>query len=157
MYLNACIADGQCFFLQEDRGVEFFVYKYLRDSFNAKLEEYQLIYLYEVPFTTKIIDLIECVKTDMQSSTFNYRLSDEPRGHYLPHEVLPLQLLEIMNSGHPRSADDQIRLRAAAYSPDLTVVDLAGNKTKFAVPAIAIEGTRFVIHFGSFLAVFLFN
>lgn len=75
-------------------------------------------------------------------------MSNRPHGPYLEHEALPLQLLEIMNSGHARPADGQVRLRVAAPPPQLTIGDIAANKTKYAVPSIAIEGTRLVIHFG---------
>lgn len=137
-------------FLQEDHSMEFFVYQFLRDSFNAKLEEYQLLHLYEIPLSTKIVDLLERVKADMEASAFNYQFSHAPQGRsYLLHEALPLQLLAIANKGKPRPADGQVYIRAAPYHADLTVADLAGNKTKYAVPDIAIEGTRFVIHFGS--------
>lgn len=137
-------------FLQEDNDIEFFAYQFLRDSFNAKLEEYQLLYLYELPLSMKIVDLIERVKTDMESSTFNYRFSNALRGRYLEHETLPLHLLAFMNKGKIRPADGQVRIRAAANHADLTVLDIAGNKTRYAVPEIAIEGTRLVIHLGQY-------
>lgn len=84
----------------------------------------------------------------MQSSAFNYRFSTNVRGNYLPHEVLPLQLLEIKNQGHARRSDGQILLRTSAHGLDITVGDLAAQKTRFAIPKVAIEQTRLNIYFG---------
>lgn len=130
---------------------ELHVYRFLRDSFNAQLEAYHLLYCYELPLQTTVSDLIKRVAADMQSSAFEYEFSamlDDPES-YLPHERLPLVLLKLVNRGVPRTQDGLIRLIGEAHG-DLTIEDLAADNLRFAAP-VAIEGTRLVIHFGSYL------
>lgn len=126
---------------------ELLVYRFLRDSFNAKLEEFNLLYTYELPCSTSVTTLIQRVSSDMQSSSFNYQFTADTYGSHLAHERLPLQLLEFINRGVPRQQDGQVRLRRAIHGVQ-TIVDLAGDRARHAVLPVAIEGNCFVIHFG---------
>jgi hypothetical protein len=62
----------------------------------------------------------------------------------LVHEVVPLQLLEIVNHGVPQN-DGQVCLRWATHA-QLTLGDLAQSRLHFAVPSSTIEGNLFVVH-----------
>jgi hypothetical protein len=121
-------------------------YRFLRDSWNAQLESYHLLYLYELPVDTRVTALIQRAVSDMEASPFNYRFkSDTPRP-YLSHETLHLQLLELVNRGVVRSNDGQIRLRRAAHRENQTISDLANDRNRFANPTICIEGNRLVVN-----------
>lgn len=118
-----------------------------RDSFNSTLESHDLIYHYDLPTSTPVTSLIERVANDMQASAAGYQFSsNNSRASFLSHEVLPLQLLSIVNRGIPRPNDHQIRLRRTGHSEDQTIANLAFNRTLYAIPSIAFEGNRFVIH-----------
>jgi hypothetical protein len=127
-------------------GPELQVYQFEQDTFNAKLEEYHLLYLYELPISMEIGTLIEHVVNDMQSSPFNYTFSPKPRT-LLMHEALPFQLLQLVNRGIHRSSDGQIHLRRAVHRT-LTLQHLACDKMRYYNSSVSIEGNRFVIHFG---------
>lgn len=86
---------------------------------------------------------------DMQSSPYAYQFTSNSPTAFLVHEALPLQLLEIVNRGAPR-LDGQVRLRRTVHD-QMTIGDLAQSRGRFAVPSMAIEGNRFVIHFGESL------
>lgn len=134
-----------------------YAYRFVLDSFNAKLESFHLLYNYELPLSTSISSLINTVASHMQSSPFNYQFRSSSSTFLLSHETLPLQLLEIVNRGVPRATDGQIRLRRTAHRL-LTLGDLATNRMHFAVPDIAIEGNQFVVHFGTlFRMLFRFS
>jgi len=122
-------------------------YRFLRESFSAKLEEFRLVYLYEFPLSTSIANFIERVVEDMEQSSFHYQFTPRTAASFSHQEVLPLQLLEVVNRGVPRPSDGQIRLRCAAHS-NLTIGNLAANRVRFAVPTVAIEGNCFIIHLG---------
>lgn len=126
---------------------ELLVYRFLRDSFNAKLEEFSLLYIYELPCSTPVTVLIQCVAHDMQLSPFNYQFAADMYGSHLAHERLPLQLLEVVNRGVPRAQDGQVRLRRAIHGIQ-TISELAGDRARHAVLPLAIEGNCFVINFG---------
>jgi len=86
------------------------LYTFLRGSFNAKLDEYRLLYLYYLPLTTLVTDLIHQVVNDLQQSLFAYQFSGNTRGSFLPHETLPLQLLELVNRGTRHQGVDTVQL-----------------------------------------------
>jgi hypothetical protein len=121
----------------------------------VKLKDFYLLYNYELSLLTQILSLINQVIASMTSSEFNYRFTVNPSAFLLSHESLPLQLLEIVNRGVPRT-DGQVRLRCTAHQL-LTLGDLANNRMHFAVPSIAIEGNQFVIHFGELFHTYHFN
>jgi len=58
------------------------LYTFLRDSFNAKLDEYHLLYLYDLPLTTLVTDLIHQVVNNLQQSSFAYQFSGNTRGSF---------------------------------------------------------------------------
>ena len=125
-------------------------YRFLWESFNAKLEAYCLLHSYELPLEVSVSTLIEHVAQDMECSSFHYQFSLIMRGtaSFSPEEMLPLQLLEVVNRGVPCQTDGQIRLQCAAHS-NLMIGDLAANQMHYAVPSITIEGNQFIIHLGN--------
>jgi hypothetical protein len=132
------------------------VYRFLRESFNAKLEEYCLLHFYELPLSVSVADFIHRVVEDMERCPLHYQFTTpSARGAvaFSPQEVLPLQLLEIVNRGVPRPSDGQIRLHRTAHT-NLTIGDLTANRVHFAVPTVAIEANYFIIHFGEIYHTF---
>jgi len=121
------------------------VYRFLRDSWNAQLEAYHLLHLYEVPLSTRITALIQRAIRDMETSPFRYQFKPDTRP-YFSHETLKLQLLEFVNRGVPCPNDGQVQLRCVAHREDQTIQNLATDRYRFAIPTVAIEGTYFVIH-----------
>ena len=103
-------------------------YRFLRESFNAKLQAYCLLYTYEFSLSTLVTTLMERVIQDMEQSEFFYQFTLALRGMvtFLCREMLPLQLLEIVNRGVPQQTDGQIRLRRAVHTM-LTISDLVAN------------------------------
>lgn len=83
----------------------------------------------------------------METSPFNYQFtSDEEDGDmYAPHEVLPLQLLQFLNKGTPRS-DGQVRLGPAAFTAENTIEDLFYDRSRYALAGHVIEGNEFVLN-----------
>jgi hypothetical protein len=124
------------------------LYMFLRDSFNAKLEEYHLSYSYELPLSTVVSDLIQRVVNDMQRSPFAYQFSADGRGSFLPHETLPLQLLELVNRGLVRQSGGPVRLRRAPPRANQTLFDLATDRYRFAAAHFNVEGNQLAINFG---------
>jgi hypothetical protein len=134
---------------QEVVSEDLFVYSLFRDSFNAELQSHGLIHSFELPISTTITSLIRRMVTDMQDSPFHYQFaSNDSHARFLSHEVLPLQLLSIVNRGVPRPNDHQIRLRRTGHGESQTIGNLAYNRMNYAIPALAIEGNHFVIHVG---------
>ena len=95
-----------------------------------------------------VTDLIHRVVNDLQGSLFAYQFSGNTRGSFLPHETLPLQLLELVNRGTRQQGVDTVRLRRAPLRAGWTLQDLATDRTHFAAANISIEGNRFVLNFG---------
>lgn len=128
-------------------------YRFLRESFNAQLQAYCLLYTYEFSLLTSVATLMERVIQDMERSPFSYQFTLAPRGtvSFSHGEMLHLQLLEIVNRGVPRQTDGQIRLRRAVHAT-LTIGDLVANRMHYAVPTVAIEGNHFVVHLGETLS-----
>ena len=133
---------------EASRPSDLVLYTFLRDSFNAKLDEYHLLYSYDLPLTTLVTDLIHQVVNDLQGSSFAYQFSGNTQGSFLPHETLPLQLLELVNRGTRRQGVDIVRLRRAPLRAGWTLQDLARDRTHFAAANISIEGNRLVLNFG---------
>jgi hypothetical protein len=123
------------------------VYQFEQDTFNARLEEFNLLFHYEVPISMPITSLIDRITGDMQSSPFCYQFAPESRTFLLAHEALPLQLLQLVNRGVPRGKNANIHLRQAVHG-NKTVQHLAGDRLRFCVPSITIEGNYFTIYFG---------
>jgi hypothetical protein len=122
------------------------VYKFLRDSFNAILQTWNLVYSYELPLSTTVTDLITRVIGDMQSCHYNYQFTTSAStSSLLVHEAHPLQPLEIVNRGIPRT-DGQVRLRRSIHAHE-TLGSLTQNRY-FVVPTISMEGNSFIIHLG---------
>lgn len=122
------------------------MYRLLHDSFDAILQSWNLIYSYELPQSTTVTDLITRIIGDMESCPYSYQFTTIPStSSLLVHEVHPLQPLEISNRGIPRN-DNQVRLRRGNHAHQ-TLWNLTQNRY-FAVPALSVEGNRFVIHFG---------
>ena len=119
----------------------------MQDSFNAKLEAYHLLYLYEVSVTTQVGDLIGRVVNDMRASPFGYQFTIDARGSFMPHETLDLQLLELVNRG-TRLHGHTIRLRRAPPRINQTIQDLATDRYRFAAAGINIEGNHLALNFG---------
>jgi hypothetical protein len=124
------------------------VYQFEQDTFDARLEEFNLLFTYELPISTPITSLIDRIAGDMQSSSFQYQFAPETR-MLLAHEALPLQLLQLVNRGVPRGWNLHIHLRQAVHG-NRTIQHLAGDRLRFCIPNITIEGnpSRFVIYFG---------
>jgi len=81
----------------------------------------------------------------MQSSPYHYQFTTNPSTiSLLVHEVVPLQLLEIVNWSVPQN-NGQVHLRRATHA-QLTLGDLAQSRLCFAVPSITIKGNSFVVH-----------
>ncbi|KAH8096921.1 hypothetical protein DFH11DRAFT_1526941, partial [Phellopilus nigrolimitatus] len=122
-----------------------FVFVFLRESFEAALQRYHLIFHFDLALDMKVADLLQLVVSRMRESPSQYQLGNARHAMLLSHETIGLRLLSLVNKGKPRRGDKQIRLRVMAITQELTVRDLAGDKTKYAAP-VCIEGNRFIIH-----------
>src|ERR1700675_2968835 len=101
---------------QENLSDNILAYRFLRESFNAKLESYGLLYHYELPVSLSVTSFIDRVVEDMEQSSFQFAPTTRGAVPFSPQEVLPLQLLEIVNRGTPRRSDRQIRLCRTAHA-----------------------------------------
>jgi hypothetical protein len=78
------------------------VYQFEQDTFNAKLQEFHLLYHYDVPrIHMPVMDLIKQTVNSMKSSPFNYKFTRDPWTLLLTADALPLCLLEFVNKGSP--------------------------------------------------------
>jgi hypothetical protein len=86
----------------------------------------------------------------MQGSPFRYQFSVDVRGSFLPHETLPLQILELINRGARQSGASPIRLRRAALRAGWTLHDLAADPARFAAANVNIEDQQLALNFGKY-------
>jgi len=94
-----------------------------------------------------VSDLVRQVVNDMQASPFGYQFAVDTRGSFMPHETLPLQLLELVNRG-TRPNGGSIRLRRAPPRANQTIQDLATDRMRFASVNINMEGNHLALNFG---------
>ena len=142
---------------QETNTERLIFYRFLRESWNAQLESYHLLYLYELPLLTPVTTLVQRVVSDMKASPFQYSFK-LPWTHqaYSSHEALDLLLLEFKNRGLPRN-DNQIQLRPTPHRQNQTLEDLHNDRTRFGISSVAIEGTYFVVNMGQSSNLFAKN
>lgn len=107
-----------------------------------------LFYTFDLPPSTKIINLIKQIATVMESSDSNY-LFASAHCSITWHKTVPLLLLKFNNRGLPRSQDQQIWLCCAVFENEATITNLLCDCTQFTNPNLAINGNQwFVICFG---------
>lgn len=67
-------------------------YRFHKDSFNAMLEHFSLLYSHDIPSTTLATDLVRQVIEDMKCSRMHYSFVEHYSPNILDHELLPLLL-----------------------------------------------------------------
>ena len=97
-----------------------------------------------------VTDVINDVAARMV--TDGYQFVSVPEG-YSPHERLPLTALAIGDKGQERCNDDTDLppfrcLRKHDFTPESTMENLFGLKTKFAIPQLMMDGRRAVLFLG---------
>ena len=70
-----CLLSHMVHFWQENNVENMIFYRFLRESWNAQLESYHLLYTYELPFSTPVTTLIQCVDEPANSLTAYFRNS----------------------------------------------------------------------------------
>ena len=134
-------------------------HRFHKDSFNAMLEQYQLLYSYNLPPTTTATDVIRRVEEDMANSTFHYSFVNYRSPNILDHESLPLLLLEFRNRARVLRSDNEIKLRRTPADPGITIQMMFENRTLYTPSAIGncIEDGCFVIHLSEFVSYPLYH
>ena len=124
------------------------LYPDLRDSVNLFLQQYHLLYRYNLPLDTTVLMILENVSQSMQSSPKQYIFwSVVPSAFIAAHEATPLMLLGLVARGIPQVSDGVIRLRGMQVSPSLTLGTIAVDRTY--ASSLCIEDDSLVLHLGS--------
>ena len=112
------------------------------------LQQYHLIYRYNLPLETTMLTILENVSQSMQSSPMQYIFRRVvPSAFIAAHEATPLMLLGLVARGIPRASDGVIRLRGMQVSPSLTLGSIAGDRTY--ASSLCIEDNSLALHLGS--------
>ncbi|KAF8174836.1 hypothetical protein K438DRAFT_1980028 [Mycena galopus ATCC 62051] len=78
----------------------------LRTSELGFLQEHHLLHTFVLPETTSVIDLVRMGARAMQDGPGKFKFDTDNGAHathLLPHEILPLHLLSLVNKGNPRA------------------------------------------------------
>lgn len=128
---------------------EDFIYRFLKDSHSAWLEQHHLLWRYQLAASTTVHSLIAQVSDDMRNSPSAYQFASIPSRtiSIVAHEALPLQLYGLVARGVPRPRDQLVRIVCMPTDPYFTLEMVAADKRRYAAP-VCIEGDRFVIHLG---------
>lgn len=121
------------------------LYANLAKSFDAKLEEYRLLFKFDLALNTPVTDIINMLANAMEDSDFNWSFAPSPRNIAIfESERAPLQLLQVHNRGnHIRG----LRwLRRFQHYPEMTVKDLGADRLKFSHSS-CVSDNRFIVHF----------
>lgn len=84
-------------------------YWFHKDSFNAMLEHFSLLYSHDIPSTTLATDLVRQVIEDMKRSRMCYSFVEHYSPNILDHKALPLLLMIFRDRGRAAS-DSEIKL-----------------------------------------------
>jgi hypothetical protein len=116
------------------------------ESFTQFLEEYNLLFNYEVPLETDLVTLISTVTSDMQSSASQYQFATIPRRATSQN----LLLLGLVNRGQGRGPSRQSYLKPWPLSTGTptTIRNLAQDRYNFSNPLCIHRENRFVIYLG---------
>ena len=127
------------------------------DAFIQFLEEYNLLFNYDLPLNTALVSLIDTVTADMQNSASQYQFASIPR----QATNQDLLLLGLVNRGQGRGPTRQSHLKPWARIAEMTIMTLAQDHYNFSSPlCISTSNHRFVIYLGniclSIVVVFLY-
>src|SRR6202050_854721 len=75
----------------------------------------------------------------------------------MSHEILPLELLRLVNKGSPQASDNQVQLWRMPINSSITLQVLASDWSGYANPSVCVEDDWFVIHFGKFVQLLVIN
>ena len=79
------------------------------------MQRHGCVHAYEIAVTTPVSHIISDVAIAMPTGGFSFKFATSPRDSLLaPEDVLPLQLLEVVNHGRQRN-NGQVYLRKAAH------------------------------------------
>ncbi|EDR07311.1 uncharacterized protein LACBIDRAFT_299099 [Laccaria bicolor S238N-H82] len=128
---------------------EDFIYRFLKDSHSAWLEQHHLLWRYEFAASATVHSLITQVANDMRNSPSAYQFASVPSRNIsiVAHEALPLQLYGLVARGVPRPRDQLVRIVCMPTDPYFTLEMVAADRRRYAAP-VCIEGDRFAIHLG---------
>lgn len=113
---------------------DLFLFRHLSASFDASLEEFALIYRYQLPHHTTIYDLTEQVWGDMMGGSLGYyapQPREGTRSRLRPHETLPLVACRFVNRATPRNHDQQVRLEPTPLRFDFTLADFMKDRRNY--------------------------
>lgn len=113
-------------------------------SVDATLKEFGLYYSDEVAVETPVSTVINLAAAKMEQSELNWHFASSPHHSTIfESERLPLQLLQVHNRGN------QVRgvrwLRRYQHAPDMTLLDLMGDRPKFSHP-LCLNNGRLIIN-----------
>lgn len=136
---------------------ELFLYRFLRDSSTATLEQLGLVQRLEIRAVATVQTLLSMITDNLRTCPFQYIFAP-PRfatrsGTLLQHEQNSVKVLEFVDQAKPRPRDHQIRLRPSPVATSMSVEDLIFSKLHV-VPSLSVEGNRVMLHFGQLSKVF---
>jgi hypothetical protein len=114
------------------------------DSFTQFLEEYNLVFNYELPLETTLVSLIDRVTAEMQNSTSQYQFASIPRRATNRN----LLLLGLVNRGQGHGPARQSYLRPWPLDTGTALMNLAQDRYNFSNPLCISRENRFVIYLG---------
>jgi len=109
------------------------------------LEEYSLLYRYDLPFATTIQSVIEATVRTMESSALQYGFPPVRENSRLAsHEALPLQLLGLVGRGIVRQR--MIQLKGMPINGQTTIRDIMDDKYSFFPTHHCFEDGRLILN-----------
>ena len=120
------------------------------------MQQHGCVHAYEIAVTTPVSCIISNVATVLHTGGFSFKFATSPRDSLLaPEDILPLQLLEVVNCGW-QCNNGQVYQRKAAHC-NQTVQEFMDNWMRFALPNLTIQRDMFVIYMSKFSLTFCFD
>ncbi|KAF8186505.1 hypothetical protein K438DRAFT_1765277 [Mycena galopus ATCC 62051] len=120
---------------------DFILCRRLRTSELGFLQEHHLLHTFVLPETTSVIDLVRMGAHAMQDGPIKFKF-DTDNGthatHLLPHEILPLHLLSLVNKGNPRANGVSYLTARHPLTLNMTIVEFTKPvmRSKFGHPLL---------------------
>ncbi|KAJ7181278.1 hypothetical protein C8R46DRAFT_885532 [Mycena filopes] len=137
---------------------DFVLCRRLRTSELGFLEQHNLLYTFVLPETTTVVELIRMGASAMQDGPGKFKFDTDTgtrASRLLPHEILPLQLLSLVNKGNPRANGVSYLTSRHPVTLNMTIGEFTAPamRSKFGHPSLCVEdmpdGAHLIIRAGT--------
>ncbi|KAF8194813.1 hypothetical protein K438DRAFT_1968757 [Mycena galopus ATCC 62051] len=126
---------------------DFILCRHLRTSELGFLQEHHLLHTFVLPETTSVVDLVRMGARAMQDGPGKFKFDTDNGARatrLLPHEILPLHLLSLVNKGNPRANGVSYLTARHPLTLNMTIVEFTKPvmRSKFGHPLLSVEDTN---------------